>query len=137
MLYIVMNIEWEYDDNFYTQRSGGAPVIGYRDEKLAKIDCNQRNLEYFNKHYNLNEKTRTPWQSSIREYLEYYEPVDLNNEDQDFLNEIQFNIENCELSRQLNEEEVIKLLDILGIHWYSVVEIPDVISDKVYKKIAK
>jgi len=137
MLYIVMSINWDYDDNYYSNRGYGEPVVAYKDIKLAEIECSERNIESFNASYNLDEENlpQSHWSYSIQDHLEYMD--ELTDDQEDKLKALGINTEDLCLSRRLNDQEIEQFLDIVGLQWYTITEVPDTISKVVYNKINK
>lgn len=142
MLYVVMEIGWEYDDSYYSRLGGGNPVVVYKDRSIAEMECLERNIEYFKTHI----ISANPYGGSLNEYFGYdgdFEDFDATGKLVECLNKYNISCDKenwqtyLKFNKELTDDQIEEVLSHLNLRWFEIVDVPDTISAKVYKRINK
>jgi hypothetical protein len=122
--YIVIEVGYEYDDNYYHSRDdGGQPTNIFVDEKLANQMALDKNVEFV-----LNNLEYIPY---------YFEYVDSDKQLEAFRN-AGFDVGRRSVEHAPNsitKEQVIELLNKIGMRWYNVKKVDATVNQFYRNKL--
>jgi hypothetical protein len=109
--YVVLQVNWEYNDEFYSTDGEGNPISIYLDKEKAEKEKNK--LEVLEaRRTMLNELTAKGVSEKYQDAL-LEEGINWDFDDYGYM-----------IPKELPDEKVVKLLDITGLHFYTVEEVP-------------
>lgn len=124
-MFVVLRHDFEYNDEIYYQgeHAGGQPIKVFHDESLAKLYAKEltgdalRGLEIGQYCYGLDEIDRT---GKVKEILTNLE---VNTEDWQ-----------AYIPKDISNEDLDAICDNLGIEFFSVVKVDDILPASLIKK---
>lgn len=115
--YVISEIGWEYNDNYYYQPEcgGSSPIIAYKNRLRAEKECLAKNAE------------RARWLSKNDRLSEYLDEDGLDDDLEEVITKlggiVNLGNNSVKLPPDASDILVMQICDILGVRFYEIAEL--------------